>query len=566
VIVGIDLGTTNSLISIYHDGVTVLIPNVLGHFLTPSAVSVDDDGALLVGLAARERLSTHPGSTAIAFKRWMGSDYLSKLGNRTMRAEELSAVVLKALKVDAEAFLGEPVTEAVITVPAYFNDVQRRATKTAGELAGFKVERLLNEPTAAGLAYGLQERVDHTTFLVFDLGGGTFDVSVLTYFEGVVEVHASAGDTRLGGDDFVAVLVDWFVEKTLGLSTEDKNEIIMGKALWRTAENAKRELSQNETATLSFIRRDQLFALTVTRLEYEQRCEPLLRRLRKPIERALMDARLAPGELSEVIMAGGASRMPMVRQLVTRLFGRLPLRTVNPDETVARGAAIQAALKARDCSLQEIVLTDVMPFSLGIVVREEINNQWIVDRFSPIIERNTAIPVSRVKSYNATSRSQTSLELDVRQGESPVGSENLQLGTLMIAIPWAERGVVNIDVRFTYDINGLLEVEAYVAESGQTSRTVIQRSSDGMSQAQIAQSLEKMQALKIHPRDKQENIYLVERAKRIYADRLGEERQAVAQALLQFEIALNAQDEHIIREHSQRFREFMDRIDRSFVL
>jgi molecular chaperone HscC len=565
-LVGIDLGTTNSLVCVYRNGQTELIPNSLGHVLTPSAVGVADDGSFLVGLPARERLATHPALTATAFKRWMGTDHTVTLGPRRMRAEELSALVLGALKVDAEAYLGEPVTEAVITVPAYFNDVQRKATQAAGRLAGLTVERLLNEPTAAGLAYGLQERADHSTFLVFDLGGGTFDVSVLEYFEGVVEVRASAGDTRLGGEDFVQVLVDWFIEKTPALGAKDKEAIASDNALWRAAEQAKRDLSERESSEIVLQRQDATHTLAVTRAEYEKRCGELLQRLRRPLERALMDARLDPGSLAEVVLVGGASRMPVVRQVVTRLFGRLPLRTINPDETVARGAAIQAALKARDAALDEVVLTDVMPYSLGIVVTEEIDGRHFNDRFSPIIERNTSVPVSRVQSYSTTQDGQSAITIDVRQGESPMGSDNLRLGSLDVAVPPKPRGEISVNVRFTYDVNGLLEVEAHVPATGQTSQSVIQRSADVMSEKQIAQALEKLRALKIHPRDKQENAYLVARAKRLYEDRLGHARQDISHALTRFQAALESQDEHLIRQHRTEFKAYLDSIDKGFVL
>lgn len=565
-IVGIDLGTTNSLISIFRDGATVLIPNALGHFLTPSAVSIADDDTLLVGLAARERLSTNSDKTITGFKRWMGSDHQIALGNRSFRAEELSALVIKSLKADAEAFLGEVITEAVITVPAYFNDAQRRATKTAAELAGLKVERLLNEPTAAGLAYGLQERVDHTTFLVFDLGGGTFDVSVLEYFDGVVEVHASAGDTRLGGEDFVNVLMSWVVELAPDLKGNDKDILQRDKVLWRLAEQAKRDLSEKEMTSLSYKHLDQSFSLTLSRAEYERRCEPLLQRLRKPIERALMDARLDAGVLNEVIMVGGASRMPMVRQLVTRLFARLPLRTINPDETVARGAAIQAALKARDSALAEVVLTDVMPFSLGIVASEEINGVPLHNRFSPIIERNSPVPVSRVRTYSTTKLGQTMIALDVRQGESPIGSENIQLGNLTVSIPFSQRVMTDVQVRFTYDINGLLEVEATIEGTANVTRCLIQRSGETMNESEIASAIERIKVLKIHPRNKQENMYLLQRAKRLYSDLLGDERRSVGHALAQFETVLDTEDERQIRQHSQLFKKFLDAMDKGFVI
>jgi len=566
VIVGIDLGTTNSLVSVFRNGQTELIPNSLGHFLTPSAVSLLDDGSMLVGLPARERMATAPQHTATMFKRWMGTDHRVQLGHRSLRAEELSALVLGALKSDAEAWLGQPVTEAVITVPAYFNDVQRKATQAAGQIAGFKVERLLNEPTAAGLAYGLQERADHSTFLVFDLGGGTFDVSVLEYFEGVVEVRASAGDTRLGGEDFVQVLVDWFLEKTPGLTRADRDAIEVDRALWHAAEQAKRDMSDNETANLVLQRDDRRHVLEVTRTEYESRCAGLLQRLRRPLERALMDAKLDPGALSEVVLVGGASRMPMIRQLVTRLFSRLPLRTINPDETIARGAAIQAALKARDAALDEVVLTDVMPYSLGIVTTEEVDGRRYNDRFHPIIERNSPVPLSRVHPFSTVQDRQTTIRLDVRQGESPRGLDNLQLGTLDVAVPPRPRGEVTVNVRFTYDVNGLLEVEAHVPATGVTVQSVIQRNTDVMTSDQIKVALEKLRVLKVHPRDKQENAYLVERAKRLYEDRLGNARQDIARVLGQFEAVLDSQDEHVIKQVRGEFRTYLDSIDKGFVL
>jgi len=306
--VGIDLGTTNSLVGVWRDGRSQLIPNALGDFLTPSAVAVDEQGHTLVGLAARERAGTHLASTALAFKRWMGTDKTIQLGGRGYRAEELSALVLKALKADAEAFLGEPVTEAVITVPAYFNEAQRRATRTAGELAGLKVERLLNEPTAAGLAYGLQERPDHTSFLVFDLGGGTFDVSVLDYFEGVVEVRASAGDTRLGGEDFAHALAQLFACQCPDLAEGERDAWLAEHGWWRMAEQAKRDLGEREHAEMAMTWRERRLSLSVSRSDFEGACAELLQRLRRPIERALNDAQIDASALGEVILVGGASR------------------------------------------------------------------------------------------------------------------------------------------------------------------------------------------------------------------------------------------------------------------
>jgi molecular chaperone HscC len=558
-LVGIDLGTTNSLIAVFKDGQTTLIPNALGHVLTPSAVSLDDADNFLVGLPARERVTTHAQRTATAFKRWMGTEKKIQLGKRAMRAEELSALVLKSLKADAEAYLGQSVTEAVITVPAYFNEAQRKATKVAGE-------RLLNEPTAAGLAYGLQERADHTTFLVFDLGGGTFDVSVLEYFEGVVEVRASAGDTQLGGEDFVSALSDLFLSRCEDLAAKDKEQIAQARSLWRIAEQAKRDLSDHDAATMRLTLGNKVLEHTITREAFEHACGELLARLRRPIERALMDARLEPGALSEVVLVGGATRMPMVRQTVTRLFQRLPLRTINPDETIARGAAIQAALKSRDAALKEVVLTDVMPYSLGVVITEQIGNRRMADRFSPIIERNTPVPVSRVANYCTIEDNQKILRLDIRQGESPIGSENLKLGELEIEVPPLPAGQATVDVRFSYDANGLLAVDAKETSSGRAASTVIEQTGEVMTPEQVAQALKRLDAIKVHPRDQQENIYLLERAKRLFEDRLGDERQWIAHSLAKFETALDTQDDRVVRAARDEFRAMLEQVDRGFVL
>ncbi|OWQ44183.1 molecular chaperone HscC [Roseateles noduli] len=564
-IVGIDLGTTNSLIAVFRDGRPQLIPNALGDFATPSAVAIDDAGKLITGLAARERAATDPARTAQAFKRMMGTDRTVRLGDRQLRAEELSALVLQSLKADAEAFLGEPVTEAVITVPAYFNEAQRRATRAAGELAGLKVERLLNEPTAAGLAYGLQDRPDNSTFLVFDLGGGTFDVSVLEYFDGVVEVRASAGDTRLGGEDFAHAVGKLFIERCGALSLPERERLQKDPALWwRAAEQAKRDLSERESAVMGLMLDGRRAELEITRADFEAATAELLQRLRRPIERALQDAQLSPAALNEVVLVGGATRMPMIRQMITRLFQRLPLRTIDPDQAIAQGAAVQAGLKARDAALDEVVLTDVMPFSLGVITSQQVGQQRVGDRFAPIVERNTPVPVSRMERFSTVADGQKLVELDIRQGESPIGSDNLHLGKLDIEVPPMPAGHATIEVRFTYDANGLLEVDVRDVQRGRTASTLIRNTATEMSESQIAEALQQLRALKRHPRDEEENRYLVERAKRLYEDRLGEQRSAIQAWLGQFEQALDTQDPRVIRQARLQMREALDSVDGGF--
>ncbi|MDB5848317.1 MAG: molecular chaperone HscC, partial [Rhodoferax sp.] len=456
-IVGIDLGTTNSLVAIWREGASVLIPNALGDSLTPSCVSLDDDGSVLVGQAAKERLQTHPHLSAAVFKRYMGSNKTLWLGKREFRMEELSALILKSLKADAEAWLGVPVTEAVITVPAYFSDAQRKATRAAGQLAGLRVSSLLNEPTAAALAYGMLDRGADTRFLVFDLGGGTFDVSILEMFEGVMEVRATAGDNLLGGEDFVDSLVDLFFARN-ALPQGLRNDRIFMQRLRASTEAAKRQLGTSRTATVTAVHAGNTHTLDIDEPLLEQACAPLLKRLRQPVERALRDASLRAGQLDRIVLAGGATRMASVRRLVTTMFGRFPSATLNPDEVVALGAAVQAGLKAQDAALKEVVMTDVAPYSLGLAVTRKLGPMTATHgHFDPVIERNSVVPVSRCKTYVPTADGQPSIDLQIYQGEARMVQDNIFLGSLQVPLPAGPGGDGSVEVRFTYDVNGLLQ-------------------------------------------------------------------------------------------------------------
>ncbi|WP_349291675.1 molecular chaperone HscC [Achromobacter sp. Marseille-Q0513] len=448
-IIGIDLGTTNSLAAIWQDGASRLVPNALGTYLTPSCVSLDQDGSLLVGQAARERLQTHPDRSAALFKRHMGSDKPFRLGDRDFRAEELSSLVLRALKADAEALLGAPVLEAVISVPAYFSDSQRQATRIAGELAGLKVERLINEPTAAALAYGLHQQQEETQFLVFDLGGGTFDVSVLELFEGVMEVRATAGDNFLGGEDFVAEIVKQFLQRA-EVPAQARDDPRFMQQLLAQAEIAKIKLSQQAESRLRVAWRDTEYALDLTQDRLADWSEPLLARLRAPVERALRDARIRSADIATVVLAGGATRMPLVRQLVTRMFGRFPNIEMNPDEVVAAGAAVMAGLKMKDQALDEVVMTDVCPYTLGVEVTRTLPSGQRVDgHFSPIIERNSVVPISREETYSPVDDNQPEVELNIYQGESRLVRDNILLGTLKMPLSRRPRAESSFQVRFT---------------------------------------------------------------------------------------------------------------------
>jgi len=561
-IVGIDLGTTNSLIAVWQDGAARLIPNSLGEVLTPSCVSIDEDGTILVGRAARERLQTHPDRSVAAFKRHMGSDRVTRLGRQSFRPEELSALILRALKEDAEAALGIPITEAVITVPAYFSDAQRKATRAAGQLAGLKVERLLNEPTAAALAYGMHQRDSESRFLVFDLGGGTFDVSVLDLFENVMEVKASAGDNQLGGEDFVTLLLERFMHEARVPDACRADPGFMQR-LMAQVELAKRALSDAPSATIRIATDDAEYALTLDEAQLEAWCAPLLARLREPVERALRDARLQAAQLDSIVLAGGATRMPVVRRMVTRMFGRFPACELNPDEVVALGAAVQAGLKSRDAALDEVVMTDVAPYSLGLSVSRHIAHGGIsTGHYDPVIERNTVIPVSRVKRYVPMSDDQRGLQLHVYQGEARLVKDNIKLGELRIELPGGPAEENGVEVRFTYDANGLLEIEATLERTGQTQKLIIQDNPGLMSDEEIAARFAALAELKIHPRDRLDNRTLLARGERLYQQLRGDAREYLGQWLMHFEQALETQDAHVIEAAVRNFRKLLDDIER----
>lgn len=566
-IIGIDLGTTNSLVAVWRDGRAQLIPNALGEVLTPSCVSLDADGSVLIGRPAVERLQSHPERSTALFKRHMGSSRLTRLGTREFRPEELSALILKALKADAEAFLGEPVTEAVITVPAYFSDAQRKATRAAGQIAGLKVERLLNEPTAAALAYGLHQREAESRFLVFDLGGGTFDVSVLELFDGVMEVRASAGDNFLGGEDFVNSLIDTAFERLQLPAALRQDETFMARLRAET-EAAKRLLSLQASATIQVRQGDVLHRLDIDEALLEQTCAPLFKRLRLPVERALRDAGLRSSDLDAIVLAGGATRMPLVRRLVTMMFGRFPSTELDPDQVVAMGAAVQAGLKARDAALNEVVMTDVAPYSLGVEV-----GIWLDARtasqghFDPIIERNSTVPISRVKQYIPQAAGQARLELQIYQGESRMVRDNIHLGSLTVPLPpQATVQECAVDVRFTYDVNGLLQVDATVLKTQQTHSLLIEGNPGLLSESQIAELLRAMAELKIHPRDQLENRTVMARAERLYEQLRGMEREHLGLQVLGFERTLAGQNDRSIVPARRALNELLDALERHSTL
>ena len=564
-IIGIDLGTTNSAVAVWRNGRAELIPNSLGSVLTPSAVSLTDKGELLVGLAARERQVTHPRLTATAFKRYMGTQRYTSIGNQRLLPEELSALVLRSLKADAEKFLGETVTDAVITVPAYFNDKQRQATRRAGVLAGLKVERLLNEPTAAALAYGIHQKGADTRFLVFDLGGGTFDVSVLELFEGVIEVRASTGDNRLGGEDFNEVLIDRLFEAhkdRWNVSGKNSDEKLYQK-MRDQAERCRRKLSSASSASMSVAWNDAPFELTLSDEQFAEAVAPLIDRLRTPVLRALRDSRIPVDNLAEIVLVGGATRMPVVRRAVTKMFGRFPAAQINPDEAVALGAAVQAGLKARDAELREVVLTDVCPYTLGVDSGETLPDGTVRQGlFAPIIERNTVVPASRERVFSPMRDGQRVVEFGVYQGESPRVADNIKLGDLSVPLPRNSRAdQTAVICRFTYDINGLLDVDVMVPQTGERRQLTIMDKESPMDAGELERRRVELARLKVHPRDEEINRAVITRGERCYEEALGERREYISRCLSQFASAIESQDPRTVEAAREQFTKVLDAIE-----
>jgi len=497
-VVGIDLGTTNSVVAVMEGGRPVVVANAEGSRTTPSVVGFGKDGEPLVGQLARRQAVLNPHNTFYAVKRFMGRKYAElspeskrvpytvrkdEAGNvkikcprleRDFAPEEVSAMILRKLVEEASRYLGAPVTEAVITVPAYFNDAQRQATRNAGRIAGLDVKRIINEPTAAALAYGL-DRQDNQTVLVFDLGGGTFDVSILEVGDGVFEVKATSGDTQLGGNDFDKKIVDWLAEEFLqteGIDLRRDRQAL--QRLTEAAEKAKIELSglQSTNINLSFITATpegpKHIDVELTRPQFESLCGDLLQRLRRPLEQALRDAQLRPAEIDEVVLVGGSTRIPMVQNLVRKLIGKEPNQNVNPDEVVAVGAAIQAGILVGE--VKDILLLDVTPLSLGL--------ETIGGVMKSLIPRNTTIPVRRSDIFSTAEANQSQVEIHVLQGERPMAEQNKSLGRFKLSgIPPAPRGVPQIQVSFDLDANGILQVTAADKYTGREQSIAIQGAS-----------------------------------------------------------------------------------------
>jgi len=555
-ILAIDLGTTNSVCAVWKDGKAELIPNRFDDFMTPSVISFEKNGKIHIGKTAKTRAALFPKESVKAFKRYMGTEKSYRFHGNTYSPTELSSLILKRLVEDAQAYLGVTMTEAIISVPAYFNGIQRKATKQAAQMANLKVEKLINEPTAAAIAYGLQDKPEYTDFMIVDLGGGTFDVSIMEYFDGVLEVKASGGDNFLGGEDFSQAMMDLYLSKAqLKIKQLDAKE---KQKLFYTIEQAKKKISSHRPLEIQpFLSKCQQ-TISLSYDEIKAACSELLQRISKPIERCLRDSQLQPTEIDEIILVGGSSRLSFIKSMVTRMFKKMPRTDIDPDLTIAVGAAIQAGLKAKAEELGDVVLTDVCPYTLGIGIvnsNDVYNSQGLL--FSPIIERNTTIPASRVNSYVTVSNFQTKIDLDIYQGESRLVKNNIKLGRICVNVPRAKAGVEGVELRFSYDINGLLEVDAHVPSTGKRYQQTINNAPGDLSEAEIERSRKKLAKLKIHPREDEKVAELILRAESVYENSLNQDREQISRVLSQFEAILEGQEPKEIQKACKDFDAFL---------
>lgn len=554
-IIGIDLGTTNSLACVCQEGRPVLVPNSLGETLTPSVVSVDENGEICVGAVAKERLISHPEASAASFKRYMGTNKVFTLTGNSFTPQELSSFVLRQLKEDAQRFLGEEVTEAVISVPAYFNDNQRYATKEAGKLAGIHVERLVNEPSAAALAASRISGEDEGSYLVFDFGGGTLDVSVVDYFDNIIEIVAVSGDNRLGGDDFDEIIARSFCAHHQmdyeGLDSQKRSSLL------RLCEKCKQELSRQDEAELVWEAEDK--KMPFNNLVLAGLGQDLFDRISQVVESALRDSARSMEEIDEIVLVGGSSKMPVVALYLQTLLKRRPRIIASPDEVVAMGVGIYAGIKERKEDVKDLVLTDICPFTLGTNVVNYADNDNPV--MSAVIERNSILPCSKTAYYTNAYDYQRKIVVGIYQGEAFYCNENLKLGAVEMEIMPGRKGEACLEVRFSYDLNGILEVEVMDRQLKQMKRKVLTSESVRLSEEELNRRLEELQAYKMMPCGGIRTKVVLARGERLFAQMTGARRQQVVLVMQKIQQTIVGGNDQEMRRCLKEAQEIFDRLE-----
>lgn len=545
-ILGIDLGTTNSLGAVYRNGKVELIPNRFGSFLTPSVVSVTEDGSVVTGQIAKERLITHPKDTAYSFKKNMGSDQKYNLGGKTFLPEELSGFLVSAIVEDAKEYMGEEIKDVIISVPAYFHDKQRVATKRAGALAGVNVKRIVNEPSAAALASYFDTQ-NEQLFLVFDFGGGTLDVSIVDCFDTMVDILAVSGDNHLGGDDFNEAVAEGFLrEHQLQRGNLSEKEYAI---LLRQAEKCKIALSTEQEVKMTAVLGGQTYQSVYTNERMMRESSAVWKRIQTVLRHVLRDSRVELEDIDAVIMAGGSGKMPLVQSYMEQLFEQTSLVTGFSDQLIARGLGLVCGVMEREDEVRDYILTDICPFTLGTGVNNETDPKH--PYMSAIIERNTILPCSRIQRFSTASDYQKEVKIEILQGEEPYAEDNVQLGLITTMVPKKKRGQESVDVRFTYDINGILEVEVTVVSTGKSVTKVLSQSMD---EKELARRMKQLEKLKVHPKDMTENQLILERLQALYEEALPETRDRLMYHIRNFESTLAEQDARRIR----KYREFLE--------